>query len=110
MNIGEKLSEGFVVFIIGILVVFAVLMILWALLTVFRVIFYDIPENKKGKKQEPVAKKEPEVKNMPVAEVVYEDDEEIVAVITAAIASMLGKSESSFKIKSIKRTSKWNRV
>jgi len=109
MNIGEKLSEGFIVFVIGILVVFSVLMILWALLTVFRVIFYNIPEKKK-ENQKPAKKKEPEVKNVPVAEVVYEDDEEIVAVITAAIASMLGKSESSFKIKSIKRKSKWNRV
>lgn len=109
MNIGEKLNEGFVVFIIGVLIVFSILIILWVLLTIFRVVFYDIPEKKK-EKQKKSDIKEPEVKNMPIAEETYEDDTEIVAVITAAIASMLGKSESSFKIKSIKRISKWNRV
>lgn len=107
MSLAERLSEGFVIFIIGILVVFTVLMILWALLAVFKVIFYDIPNKKKAK-----AVKKEEVK--PVVEnaipVVEEDDTEIVAVITAAIASMLGKSESGFKIKSIKRTSKWNKI
>ena len=40
---------------------------------------------------------------------VLSDDTEIVAVITAAIAAMLGKSESSFKIKSIRRSSNWNK-
>ena len=106
MNIGGKLGEGFVVFIIGVMVVFSVLMILWGLLAVFKIIFNDIPEKKKKKNAEkPVAA----VKEEPIVPIAYEDDTEIVAVITAAIASMLGKSESSFKIKSIRRSSNWNK-
>ena len=111
MSLAEKLGEGFVIFIIGILVVFSILMILWALLAVFKVIFYTIP-NKKKQKSSQKPKKAPEQKPVqnvtPVAE--EDDDTEIVAVITAAVASMLGKSESGFKIKSIKRTSKWNKI
>ena len=111
MTMAEKLSEGFVIFVIGILVVFSVLMILWAILAIFRVVFYDIPNKNKGiakpvKKEKPVKEVKKEVK----VEVKEEDDLELIAVITAAIASMTGKSANGFKIKSIKRVSKWNKV
>ena len=108
MSIAEKLGQGFGVFVIGILVVFLVLIILMGVLTLFRIIFYDIPEKKKLKAKETIVK--PVEKTQAPVEIVYEDDTEIVAVITAAIASMLNKSESQFKIKSIRRINKWNKV
>ncbi len=108
MSIAEKLGQGFGVFVIGILVVFMVLIILMGVLTLFKIIFYDIPEKKKIKAKETTVKTVENVQ-APV-EPVYEDDTEIVAVITAAIASILNTSQSRFKIKSIKRINKWNKV
>ncbi len=97
-DLGTALGFGGSMVLIGMAAVFAVLIILWACLVLFRIFFHDIPEKKaKGATVVPVA---------PVQEVVEtaSSDEEIVAVIAAAIA--MAESESigtKFHVVSFKR-------
>lgn len=105
-----KISEGVVVLVIGMLVVFAVLILLWAILLLFKTFFYGMPnKNEKettSEKKEVVQTKIPE----PVVEIKNEtDDTELVAVITAAICALTNTSASQFQIKSIKRRNNWNK-
>ena len=102
----DKMGEGVVTLVIGMTIVFSVLIILWAILLGFKQIFYVIPAKKKEKDK--VVKPEVAVNEIP-AVVPQNEDEEIVAVITAAICSMTGQIASNFKIKSIKRISNWNK-
>ena len=105
----------------GMLMVFAVLALLWGVVAVFKVFLHDIPEKKAAKKaalakavQEvaaPEAEAEAELEAVPA-----EDDGEIVAAITAAIAAMLqteeyaGQFESGFRVVSFSRKGgAWNK-
>ncbi len=112
MTLAEKMSEGLVVLGVGVFVVFGVLILLWGLLELMRVFFYDIPNRKKAA---PIVKKEapapvvPETVAAPVVAVQEEDDEEIIAVIAAAIAAAMGTSTHGLKIKSVRRISNWNK-
>ena len=103
----------------GMLMVFAVLALLWGVVAVFKVFLHDIPEKKAAKKAA-LAKAVQEVA-APEAEAVVEavpaeDDGEIVAAITAAIAAMLqteeyaGQFESGFRVVSFSRKGgAWNK-
>lgn len=105
MEIAEALPYGLKTTLLGMGVVFAVLIILWAVLAMFKVVFYKAPESEK--KAEAVKTEAPAP--TPVAEpapVAYTDDAELVAVITAAIASMLDAPETSFRVVSFRRTAK----
>lgn len=94
----KALSFGGTMLLIGMATIFAVLILLWLCLILFRVFFYDIPEKKaKAAVAIPVA---------PVQETVIQEtsDAEIVAVIAAAIA--MAESESfgtKFNVVSFKR-------
>ncbi len=111
----------------GILMVFAVLTLLCLILYASKLFFYDIPNRKKEKK---IAKKNARVaasiavekekseSEQPVsAPVEAQDDGELVAVITAAVAAMIESSEyknefvGGFRVVSFKRSEKtaWNR-
>lgn len=107
----ERLSEGTVVLVIGMVIVFSVLILLWAILQFgFKTIFYDIPNKKKT--QANAVKAEPKAEPVPAAipEVKAEtDDTELVAAITAAICACLNTSASGFRIKSIKRRNNWKK-
>ena len=96
----------------GMAVVFAVLILIWAILTLFKIIFYDIP-NKKSAEAKPVASETtpeppaPAPVPEPVVEAVSEpalDDAEIAAAIAAAIAVVLDKPQTSFRVVSFRRT------
>ncbi len=100
----DKMGEGVVVLVIGMTIVFSILILLWAILLGFEKIFYKKPA-KKEKEQAPVKKEEV----LETIETPYEDDLEIVAVITGAICNMTNSDASKFKIKSIKRISNWNK-
>ena len=108
----------------GIVMVFAVLTLLTLILYGSKYVFYDIPNRKseKAKKAkevkssipaEPVAV-EPEVSEVAPA---AQDDGELIAVITAAVAAMIESSEykndfvGGFRVVSFKRSEKtaWNR-
>lgn len=98
-GLGEKLIYGGQMLLIGIATVFAVLILLWGCLVVFKIVFHDIGKTR------PKAVATP--KSVDVAEaapVTTDNSAEIVAVIAAAIAA--AESESSglkFKVVSFRR-------
>lgn len=94
MSISEKLSFSGRMIFMGMGTVFAVLLIIWGVLSLFRVFMYDLPNKRKAAKVEEIAKtseipvieKTPVVIAEPEAESA-EDDKALVAVITAAISA-----------------------
>ena len=94
----DALGFGGKMILIGMVSVFAVLGIIWAILTVFKMVFTNIDKNKK-----------PTVSSEPVAQApavqAPTNDAEIVAVIAAAIA--MAESECGnnvkFRVVSFKR-------
>ncbi|MBE6646143.1 MAG: hypothetical protein E7611_00715 [Ruminococcaceae bacterium] len=111
----------------GIVMVFAVLTLLTLILYISKYVFYDIPN--KGKERardaknagsiqpaEPIVVSDP-VPVTPAAPAEAQDDGELVAVITAAVAAMIESSEyknefvGGFRVVSFKRSEKtaWNR-
>ena len=96
MTLGEKFINSIGLTILGMVIVFVVLIILSYALDLLRIIGTD-------KKNPHLAKKvEQPTNSASAAEVPQEDDGEIIAVITAAIASLSGSSIENFFIKSIK--------
>lgn len=96
-QLGTAAAFGGAIMLIGMLTIFSVLVIIWICLTLFKVFFHDIPAKKKVS-SEPAPTV---VVNEPVR---ASTDEEIVAVIAAAIA--MAESENSgmkFKVVSFKR-------
>ena len=92
----QKLSQGLITTIVGMLIVFSVLFILYLLLNLLKVVFY---REKSKEKILPV-----ETKMEPVKK---DDDNELVAVISAAVYQMLGdNSMQKYNIKSFKRVAK----
>lgn len=106
MSFGERLVFGGEVTLIGILIVFSVLAALWGVLILFKKFFYDIPEKKKAAQAAaaPTAVPAPVPSEPAVAEA--EDDTQLIAVITAAIAaynSDKGAGALPFRVVSYKR-------
>ena len=106
ISYGEKILNGLTVVVVGIAGVFSVLAIIWGVLALFKVFFYDIPEKKKAAKFKaqapveaaPVAASEPAVEEA--------DDTQLIAVITAAIAAYTADSGNGalpFRVVSYKR-------
>lgn len=125
MTFGERFEYAIQGTVTGMLMIFAVLGLLWGIVSLSKVFFYDIPNKKKEKeKKQPSAPVEvnapaeapaPVVSTTPVAEVA--DDGELAAVITAAIAAMIESGDyknefvGGFRVVSFKRTTSgaWNR-
>ncbi len=109
--LGERLGDGLQVFVIGIAAVFSVLAVLWGVLALFKIFFYDIPEKKKTEKK--LARDKAKNESDEIVPVVVgaesnesSDDEQLIAVITAAIAAYnaeAGKSALPFRVVSYKR-------
>lgn len=96
----EKLSQGLPIAIIGYVMVFVVLAILWGVIELMRVILTP--------KKPKTADKVVEVKTLEksvqaVAEEEQVDEGELVAVLTAAVAASLNTSTYNLRIKSFKR-------
>ena len=103
----EKFIQGAVVAIIGICTVFTVLAILWGVLELMRVIFSLKDKKQTAKTAAPAPAPAP----APVC--AEEDDSELIAVLTAAIAASLNQSTYNLKIKSYRRVDSaptWNRT
>ena len=93
-NFWERLTFGGSMLLIGIAVVFAVLIIIWASLAVFKIYFAN------GEKKAPVE----EAPVTPVEQAAVPQDTEIVAVIAAAIAAAESESNGiKFKVVSFRR-------
>lgn len=99
-GLGSTIAFGGEVVLVGMLTVFAVLGVIWLCLTIFRVVFYDLPNKNSGDKVN-------EVKAAPVVtavEQVEADDDEIIAVIAAAIAAAESESNGlKFRVVSFRR-------
>ena len=94
-SFAEKLIYGLKVCLIGMLIVFAVLAILCAVLYCFK-IYYKLSQ----KKKQPAA----EIAKPAVSAPGAADDEELtVAIATAAIAAMRNESDAAFRIISIQK-------
>lgn len=107
----ETLQMMWQIPILGMLMIFSVLAVLWGVLVLFKFIFAREP--KKAKKAvEPVAEAPAEA----VAEPVATDDGELIAVITAAVAAYRAAEEGtaeagSFRVVSFRKTNggrAWN--
>ena len=103
MTLGEKLSLGGQVALLGMGTVFAVLAILWGLVELMHLLLTGFTGGKK-KKATPAKAEAPVPAPAPApAAPAAADDLEIVAVITAAVAAASGSSPSSFRVVSFKR-------
>ena len=105
MSFGERVLMGLQVTLFGMAVVFAVLILLWGILEIFRVIFYEIPKKKAAEAESKPAEPEAPAPVEEAVETVEEtDDAEIVAAITAAISVVMDKPQTSFRVVSFRRT------
>ena len=98
-QLGKAALFGGSMVLIGMATIFSVLILLWGCLALFKVFFHDLPSKKAANANE----EEVAAPASPVANTVASDDE-IVAVIAAAIA--MAESENSglkFRVVSFKR-------
>ena len=110
LSISDKLSIGGQVTLLGMGTVFAVLILLWALVEVLHLLLGH-PADKKASNSvaapapAPTPVAEPASVQTPVESVPAQstDDLAIIAVITAAISAASGQSPSSFRVVSFKR-------
>ena len=98
----ERVMMGLETALLGMGVIFSVLIILWAVLSVFKLIFYRPAKTEKKAEAQPVTAEAAQVQAADSATEI--NDEELVAVITAAIAAMTDKPATSFKVVSFRRT------
>lgn len=116
----QRIEWAISVTVQGMLMIFSVLALLWGVLAIFKVFLHDIPEKRAAKKlKQAVVTQEAkapvqEVQAVPAAPA--EDEGEIVAAITAAIAAVLSGDEykdqfaSGFRVVSFKRKGgAWNK-
>ena len=98
-QLGDALVFGGAILLIGMVAIFAVLVILWIFLVFFKFVFHDLPARSKN-----VKKVVPETV-VPVEETVtVSTEDEIVAAIAAAIAMAESESDGiKFKVVSFKR-------
>ena len=98
----DKLLFGGQMVLIGMGVVFSVLVLLLLSLYVFKLCFHDIPAKRASKKTVKVVEKN--TVSAPVADNTDAKNEEIVAVIAAAIAMAESESDGlKFRVVSFKR-------
>ena len=106
MTLAEALLQGVSTTVIGLVIVFAVLAILWGVLVLMRKLFYKEP-GKEAAKPAPAEQSAPAVRQetAPVASVSQDtmDEGELIAVLTAAVAASLNTSTYNLHIKSYRR-------
>lgn len=109
---GENLKLGFIILLTGVLVVFAVLVLLIGIIKLYSTIVYNVQNkgNKKDKSEQTAVKTEskPVVEEASAQPETQEDDGtvpgEIIAVIAAAVEAIFG--QGAVKIKSVRKSSK----
>ena len=109
----ERLALAGQMTLIGMGMIFAVLSLLWAVLAIFKVVFAK-PEKKK-KVEVPVAEPTPAIEET-IAQPADASDDELIAVITAAVAAYMAQEDpdaapSGFRVVSFRRTNggkAWN--
>ena len=111
VTFGEAISEGLKVTGVGLLIVFGVLVILMCVLCLFKVIFYKDP----AKKAPAAAAPAPAAAPTPAVKAEDDmDEDELIAVLTAAVAASLNTSTYNLQIKSYRRVDAkrpaWNKA
>ena len=125
MSFGERFEYALQGTVTGMVMVFAVLGLLWGIISLSKVVFHDIPNKKKAEAAKTANKKENVPASVAVAPVeapaaveeAAENDAELAAVITAAIAAMIESGDyqnefvGGFRVVSFKRSSTraWNK-
>ena len=111
MTISEALATGLQTTVLGMLTVFAVLVIIMSVLYVFAAVFGK--KNSDAETKETVSKPV-EVKTTEIVENNVVNEEELIAVLTAAVAASLNTSTYNLQIKSYRRVGNskpsWNRA
>lgn len=102
MSIADAIPFGLQTVLLGIGVIFAVLTILWAVLSVFKLVFYKGGNEEKA--SSPASPAQAPVQTEPTAIQSQRDNAELVAAITAAIAVVMDKPGTSFRVVSFRRT------
>ncbi len=115
MSISQALSEGVQTALIGLSTVFAVLIILMIVISIMKAVFYKKPKEKPATAvnaaEEELTRA---IESLPVIDETPQEDEELIAVITAAIAASLNTSTYNLRIKSLRRVDNnqpaWNKA
>ena len=112
MSLAQALGEGLQVTVIGLIIVFAVLVVIMLFMMAMKWVFYkpdkSAADNKPAEVERPA--------NAQVKETVEDDmdEEELVAVLTAAVAACMNTSTYNLKIKSFRRientSPSWNKA
>ena len=96
-QLGDAALFGGAMVLIGMATIFAVLVLLWGCLSLFKVIFHDLPAKKAAKPTVETVAPSPAVEHSP-------SDDEVIAVIAAAIAMAESEcSDTKFKVVSFRR-------
>lgn len=109
LSLSEALAMGGQTTVIGLAIVFAVLIILMIVLSLFKVIFYKKPKTQAAPAAAPA-------QAAPVEKETADDtdEEELIAVLIAAVAASLNTSTYNLRIKSYRRTDNkmpaWNKA
>ena len=109
LSLSEALAMGGQTTVIGLAIVFAVLIILMIVLSLFKVIFYKKPKTQAAPAAAPA-------QAAPVEKETADDtdEEELIAVLTAAVAASLNTSTYNLRIKAYRRTDNkmpaWNKA
>ncbi len=99
-QLGKAAGFGGAMVLIGMATVFAVLCILWGCLVLFKIFFHDLPAKKSEQKEVELESQ----KSVDITPVAAPDENEIIAVIAAAIAMAESESEDTkFRVVSFKR-------
>lgn len=107
----EKIMDGLEMTVVGMGTVFAVLIILYVVMVLMRIFLYK----EEGKTAPSQGKQEPAKKKVPAVKEEEEmNEEELIAVLTAAVAASLNQSTYNLQIKSFRRIGQvspvWNTV
>ena len=102
MSLIDKLGQGVPIAIIGYVMVFVVLGILWAVIELMRIVLSPKPQKKPKENVATANVSQPSVAD-DVVENEQVDESELVAVLTAAVAASLNTSTYNLRIKSFKR-------
>ncbi len=101
MTAGEKITSGLMVAAVGMTITFLALIVLWVALIVMSKVLGQT--NKKTEASKPAVKAEPSVATPVASAAPEQDDEELVAVLTAAVAASLKTSVHNIVVKNIVR-------
>ena len=112
MVLSERIAYALERTLIGIIIVFGVLAVIWLVLSLFKFVFYKDPNKNAEKKQAPAAPAPKVQAPAPEIQAPVQNDDAVIAAIVAAISAMRAEQGivDGFRVVSFKRgTNKpWN--